>query len=55
MERRPIVILFNQRHKSGLLLSMDLGISKGHERKVVPPGVKPWASDLSCQHSATEL
>ena len=34
---------------------MDLWNGKGLESKVVPPGVEPRASGLSCQCSATEL
>ena len=36
------------------LLSKDLWNSKGKERKVVPPGIKPIASGFICQCSTTE-
>ena len=55
MVRRPIVIVSNWKTQTGPSLFVDLWNGKGHVRKVAPPRVKPRASGLSCQHSATEL
>ena len=52
--RRPIEIMSNPRHNLGRTVCRPLN-GMGLKGKVAPPGIKPRASGLSRQCSATEL